>query len=87
MQVLSAGEVTEWLQRFEKVEVESDYVHADKGELFFTHPQAACIDLEYPQKLEQLPFFAHSVATIGYEDHYFEGALIWFSSWGLELIS
>jgi hypothetical protein len=83
MQVLSAGEVTEWLQRFEKVEVESDYVHADKGELFFTHPEAACIDLEYPQKLEQLPFFAHSVATIGYEDHYFEGALIWFSSWGV----
>ena len=55
---------------------------------FSSHiPEAACIDLEYPQKLEQLPFFAHCVATIGYEDHHFDGALIWFSTLGrLELI-
>jgi hypothetical protein len=68
MQVLSAKEVAEWFQGFENLEVESDYVHADKDGLFFTHPEAACIDLEYPSKLEQLPFFARFVATIGYEE-------------------
>lgn len=83
MRVLSAGEVAEWFRRFEKVEVKSDYVHADKDGLFFAHPEAACIDLEYPPKLERLPFFAHCVATIGYEDQHFDGALIWFSSWGV----
>jgi hypothetical protein len=83
MRVLSAGEVTESLQRFENLGVESDYVHADKGGLFFTHPEAACIDLEYPPKLEQLPVFAHYVATIGHEDQHFDGALIWFTNWGM----
>jgi hypothetical protein len=75
MYVLSAGELAEWFRRFEKVGVASDFVHADKDELFFTHPEAACIDLEYPSKLEQLPFFARCVATIGYEEHYFNGVL------------
>ncbi|HEX4074217.1 MAG TPA: hypothetical protein VHX49_02325 [Candidatus Acidoferrales bacterium] len=83
MQVLSAGEVAEWLQQFEKLGVASDYVHADKDGLFFTHPEAACIDLEYPQKLERLPFFARSVATIGYEAQHFDGALIWLTEWGV----
>lgn len=50
---------------------------------FFTHPEAACIDLEYPAKLEQLPFFARLVATIGYEEHHFDGAMIWFENWGV----
>ena len=40
-------------------------MHVDERGLFFTHPEAACIDLEYPTKLEQLPIFAHCVATIG----------------------
>jgi hypothetical protein len=83
MHVLSAGEVTEWLKGFENLGVDSDYVHADKDELFFTHPEASCIDLEYPQKLERLPSFAHCVATIGYEDRYFDGALIWLTNWGV----
>ncbi|HWZ97022.1 MAG TPA: hypothetical protein VN025_04605 [Candidatus Dormibacteraeota bacterium] len=81
MNVLSAGEVTQWFQPFD--ELGSDYVHADKDGLFFTHPEAACIDLEYPAKLERLPFFAHCVPTIGYEDQHFNGALIWFHNWGV----
>jgi hypothetical protein len=40
MQVLSAEEVAQWLQRFVNVEVKSDWVHADKDGLFFTHPEA-----------------------------------------------
>jgi hypothetical protein len=83
MQVLGAKEVAEWFQGFENVEVESDYVHADEDGLFFTHPESTCIDLEYPAKLEQLPFFARLVATIGYEEQHFDGAVIWFHNWGV----
>lgn len=83
MQVLRAGEVAERLKVFENIGNESDYVHADKDEPFFTHPEAACIDVEYPAKLERLPFFAHCVATIGYEDRDFDGALIWLTNWGV----
>jgi hypothetical protein len=75
--------VAEWFQQFESLGVGSDYVHADKDGLYFTHPEAACIELEYPAKLEQFPFFAHLVATIGYEDQHFDGALIWFYNWGV----
>jgi hypothetical protein len=83
MQVLSAAEVAEWFEGFKKFGDKHDYIHADKDGLFFTHPEAACIDLEYPPKLEQLPFFGHCLATIGYEDQYFDGALIWFTQSGV----
>jgi hypothetical protein len=39
MQVL-ADEVAKWFQGFENLEPESGYVHADKDELFYTHPEA-----------------------------------------------
>src|SRR5690242_20000874 len=83
MRLLTGNEVREWFKGFENLGVESDYVHADEDGLFFTHPEAACIDLEYPAKLEQLPFFARSVATIGYEEQHFDGALIWIYNWGV----
>jgi len=83
MRVLSAAEVTESFKWYENVSVKSDYVHADDSELFFTHPEAACIELQYPPKLEQLPYFARSPATIGYEEQHFEGALIWLTNWGV----
>jgi len=83
MNVLTAEEVTEWLAGFENLGVESDYAHADKDEPFYTHPEAACIDLEYPPKLERLPFFARYLATIGYEEQHFDGALIWLTNWGI----
>lgn len=83
MQVLSAEEVAKWFQGFENVEPESDYVHADEDGLFYTHPEANCLDIEYPAKLERFPFFAHCVATIGYEEQHFDGAFIWLHSWGV----
>ena len=83
MHVLSAGEVADWLQGFENLGVASDYAHADKNGLFFTHPEAACIDLEYPLKLERLPYFARYLATIGYEEQDFQGALLWSVNWGV----
>ena len=57
MQVLTSVEVAEWFKGFDDIGVESDYVHANEDGLFFTHPEASCIGLEYPAKLEQLPFF------------------------------
>jgi len=83
MQVLSAEDVAKWVQGFEDFEPESRYVHADEDGLFYTHSEANCFDLEYPTKLERFPFFAHCVATIGYEDQHFDGALIWFYHWGV----
>jgi len=83
MRVLSAEEVAKWFAGFEDCGNPSDYVHADEDELYFVHSEAACIDVEYPTKLEQLPFFAHCIATIGYEDQHFGGALIWLTDWGV----
>ena len=60
-----------------------EYPHSNNEGLFFTDPEARCIDLEYPPKLERLPFFARLLAAVGYEDKDFEGALLWFTSWGI----
>jgi len=84
LKVLTATEVGEWFSwsaRFP--DLGSDYVHCDGKSLFFTHPEANCIDLEYPPKLERLPFFARFLATVGCEEIHFEGALIWFTEWGV----
>ena len=83
MQVLSSEDIAKWFQGFENWEPVADYMHVDKDGLFYTHLEASCIDLEYPAKLEQFPFFAHCVATMGYEDQHFDGALIWFYNWGV----
>jgi hypothetical protein len=84
LKVLSSAEVVEWLSWFEQFPDRSnDYPHSDGKDLYFTHPEASCIDLEYPVKLEKLPFFARFLSTVGYEDRDFEGALLWFTAWGV----
>ncbi|MGH9616443.1 MAG: hypothetical protein ACRD28_06835 [Acidobacteriaceae bacterium] len=81
MRVLSDSEVHDWLAAFPH-RTEED-VQFDARGLFFSGPETSCIDLEYPIKLEQLPFFARYLATIGYENHDFQGALVWFTDWGV----
>jgi hypothetical protein len=81
LKALESAEVHEWLAWFDNNGEPTDYVHSDKSGLFFTHPEASCIDLEYPPKLERLSFFARLLSTIGYGDEYFQGALIWFTDW------
>jgi hypothetical protein len=84
MQVLSKAETIEqlsWSDQFP--DRNHDYAHCDGEDLFFTHPEASCIDLEYPPKLERLPYFARLLAAIGYEDQDFGGALLWFTGWGV----
>jgi hypothetical protein len=49
----------------------------------FSHPEASRINIEYPSKVESLPFFAHSLATLCYGSEHFEGALLWFTEWGV----
>jgi hypothetical protein len=81
LEVLSAAEIAEWFARFPNRD--SEYVHYDANGLFFTHPEADCIDVEYPPKLERLPFLARYLATIGYDEWDFRGALLWFTDWGV----
>jgi hypothetical protein len=84
LKALESTEVHAWLDWFKKVQDrDSQYVHSDKRGLFFTHAEASCIDLEYPPKLERLSFFARLLSTIGYGDEYFQGALLWFTEWGV----
>ena len=81
MRVLSKTDVFEcfaWSQN-----LGNEYARCDGDGLFFAHPEANCIDVEYPSKLERLPFFAHCLSSIGYEDKDFEGALLWFTEWGV----
>jgi hypothetical protein len=80
LETLGLTEVHEWFERFR---TDTEYVHCDARGLFFTHPEASCIDLEYPPKLERLSFFARLLSTIGYGDEYFQGALLWFREWGV----
>jgi len=74
---------TEFEQHFAAIPSGSEYVRCEGRELFFEHPEANCINIEYPAKLERLPFFARYLATVGYETVDFRGALIWFTTWSV----
>ena len=80
MLVLTQTEIEQWFASFPKAE---ESIRCEDAELFYTHPEANCIDIEYPAKLEQLPGFARCVATIGYETIHFSGAIVWITEWGV----
>jgi hypothetical protein len=81
LRVLSDAEIQEWFGSISKLG--PDYVQCDQDGLFYVHPEANCIDVEYPPKLEKLPFFGRQLAAIGYQDSDFEGALLWVDNWGI----
>lgn len=81
MQVLTKDDLTKGFEPYSKLGKE--YVHFDDSKPYYADPESACIVLEYPQKLEQLPFFARYLATIGYDDWDFRGALLWLTDWGV----
>jgi hypothetical protein len=81
LKVLSATDVDEWFSQ--SPNRDDERIHRDGQDLFFAHPEASCIDLEYPPKLERLPFFAGYLAQLGYEAKDFQGALLWFTNWGV----
>jgi hypothetical protein len=81
VKVLSKAEVRDWFAKFPRRDTE--YVQCDADGLFFTCPETSCINLEFPQKVERLPFLARTLATIGYEQQDFQGALLWFTESGV----
>lgn len=81
VQVLTEAEIKESLAAFGRLGLER--VQFDGQGLFYFHREADCIDLEYPPKLERLPFFARLLATLGYHDHDFAGASVWLATWGV----
>ena len=81
MQVLTEAEIVERLAAFGKFGAER--VQCDGQGLFYSHAEAGCINLEYPPKLERLPFFARLLATLGYDDSHFMGASLWLTTWGV----
>jgi len=86
---LEAGEsacVPEGASRFEQSRgtplsalLRAAVVQYDGNGLFFTHPEAKCIDLQYPHKVERLRFLARLLATLGNAAEDFEGALLWLA--------
>ena len=81
LQVLNAAELGNWFVRLPNQDTEAVQYDADGP--FFTHPEASCLQIEYPQKLERLPFLARTLAMLSYESKDFAGALLWFTGWGV----
>lgn len=81
MQVMTKDAMKEWLGTFGKLGPER--VQFDGRDLFYAYPEADCISLEYPPKLERLSFFARVLATLGYNDWDFRGASLWLTTWGV----
>jgi len=81
VRVLSEAEISDWFSS--SPSLGNEYAQWDGEGLFFAHPEANCIDVEYPPKLERMPFFAHCLGNIGYEHRDFEGALLILTEWGV----
>jgi len=80
LKVLSNAEVKQWFAGFPQG---SEYVRSVDTELFFAHSEANCVDVGYPVKVEQFPFLARYLATVGYGPLDFRGAVIWITEWGV----
>jgi hypothetical protein len=81
VQVLNEAKIKERLAGFGRFGPER--VQCDGQGLFYTYAETNCIDLEYPPKLERLPFFARLLATLGYDPSDFMGASLWLTTWGV----
>jgi hypothetical protein len=65
LHVLTAAELNNWFAKLTNHDTQTIQYDADGP--FFTHTEANCLHVEYPQKLERLPFLARTLATITYE--------------------
>ncbi len=81
MKVLTAKMVTESLDWYK--DKGDDYVKYDGKHLHYTHPEAARFTVDFPEKIERLPFLAHCLSTLGYDVRHFGGAEIWFTDTGI----
>jgi len=85
MKVLTAAETLDWLKSLGRNSQNNGDggVAFDGKDIYFSDSDAACISLEYPPKLERLPAFARALATVGYEERDFNGALLWITQSGV----
>jgi hypothetical protein len=83
MRVLTNAEVLKNFTEQNPIFAGVDYCQGDEHGLFYIHPEASCIVVEYPRELERLPFFARHIATLGYEPWHFTGALLWMHQFGI----
>jgi len=60
-----------------------EYVNFDSKGFFYTHPESACFNLEFPPNLDGIPCFVRTIATIGHEAQELQGAKISFTQWGI----
>ena len=67
MKVLTNSQVLDRFISRDPVFNGTDYAQGDEHGLFYTDPEASCIRVPYPPELERLAFFAHHLATMGYE--------------------
>src|ERR1700679_4381211 len=81
MTVLTEAKVAEWCRGpgWEGPE----HVSFDGRGFFYTHPEAACLELKYPANLDGIPHFVRTIGAIGHEAQEFQGALILFTEWGI----
>jgi hypothetical protein len=69
--------------RFHRELGDPDRLQCNDRGFFFGYPEASSITLQYPEKLEQLPYFARFIATLGYDEIDFRGALLWVTELGV----
>jgi hypothetical protein len=83
MKVLTNPEVLKYFAERDPVFKGQDYAQGDERGVFYTHPEASCITIEYPQESYRLPSFARYLATLGYEPWHFTGAHLWVQNYGI----
>jgi hypothetical protein len=83
MEVLTNPQVKEWLDRISSLPKHEERLNVDEAGPFFAYAEASCIHLDYPTKVERLPFFARNLASVGYEECHFRGALVWITEWNV----
>jgi len=83
MKVLTNSEVLKYFAERDPVFNGRDYAQGDEHGLYYTHPEASCIAVEFPQESYRLPSFARNLATLGYEPWHFSGAHLWIQNYGI----
>ncbi len=80
MRVIAAAEE---VGKFYRELKDPDRLQCNERGFFFSYQEASSITLHYPPKLERLPYFARFVATLGYDEVDFQGAVLWITECGV----
>jgi hypothetical protein len=80
MRVITAAED---VGKFYRELKDPDRLQCNERGFFFSDPEASSITLQYPSKLDELPWFARFVARLGHDDLDFSGAILWITESGV----